>query len=304
MDDEQVFKEIGFSDRQSLNIGIRHPPFFSSTFNNNDNNINYKQIFCYYLLTLLWTLLLTAIPIFANLPPKNYYPNHPGWYTGNDLMRLLEPIGGVPLNFLVFHSSGIFTRDLSVENMICIYVFIFATAVYGQGAGFHSASNMFKNSLNTIWNGHDDALGNLNYYMYIVWEHEAGHYMYAAGYGLMNVCQLYAFKDHKIGLAGITRFVKVLLISCSIVGALLIGGVAAEFPSGLIVGLVYLIVYGLMIVGGYVVYLYVNDPEERVFTCRPVLHYYLLSYCLALLFVVIYIAVVGGFNNRKQAGFR
>ena len=46
------------------------------------------------LISNIWVLVFTAVPVVANVTPDNYYKNHSGWYTGNDVMRFLEPIVG------------------------------------------------------------------------------------------------------------------------------------------------------------------------------------------------------------------
>ena len=72
--------------------------------------------------------------------------------------------------------------------------FIVGASIYGQGAGFHSASNTFKNALETI--PQDDDIEDLYYYMRTVWEHDVSHYLYATGAVIMNAAQLYSYNDH------------------------------------------------------------------------------------------------------------
>ena len=75
-------------------------------------------------------------------------------------------------------------------------------------------------------------------------------------------------------------------------------GVAIEFPSGLIVGLVYLGVYAVPLT----VYTFkTGDLFSK--GKRPVLQSFILSYGVSLILILIYIAVVGGFKNRKAAGY-
>jgi hypothetical protein len=257
------------------------------------------------LLATVWTLFLTTIPVIANIGPDNYYANHPKWFTGNDVMRFIEPLGGALLNFLVFQSSGITRKAQSLSSDICIYSFVFGLAFYVQGAGFHSASNMFKNSLETIQDEHDDTYyDSLHYYMRNVWEHAVSHYVYAIGLVLMHLCQAWAYKDFKAPTNGLPIAAKVSLVCSSLLLALLIFLVALQFPSGTIVGFIYLLCYGMCIVGGYHAYLYRYRDEKKALTefgYLPILHHFFVAYCVALAMLIIWIISVGGFYSRVEA---
>ena len=56
-------------------------------------NANYTIIFGIFVLASLWTLFLTFIPVFSTngIKPNNIYKPEPGWYTGSDVMRFIEP---------------------------------------------------------------------------------------------------------------------------------------------------------------------------------------------------------------------
>ena len=61
------------------------------------DNLTSREVVCLLALIFisnLWLLIMTSIPVAVNIPPDDYYNNHPGWYTGNDVMRFLEPIFG------------------------------------------------------------------------------------------------------------------------------------------------------------------------------------------------------------------
>ena len=81
----------------------------------------------------IWTLLLTAIPVAVDLPPSNYYNGHDSWYTGSDIMRFIEPVGGLPINFWVLLESGIFQSARTHMNTSIIFLFMIAAAIYQQG---------------------------------------------------------------------------------------------------------------------------------------------------------------------------
>ena len=37
---------------------------------------------------------MTVVPVFSDIPPNTYYKGHPGWYSGDDVIRFLEPLFG------------------------------------------------------------------------------------------------------------------------------------------------------------------------------------------------------------------
>ncbi|RYY79881.1 hypothetical protein EON63_16980 [archaeon] len=233
-------------------------------------------------------------------------PGHRDYYTGNDVIRLIEPIGGTMLNFLVFYHSGIFKHDVYKRNFTCICLFILAAAVYNQGAGFHSCSNMFKNAMQAYDDDNFTNSSNFNeleYYVRTVWEHIVSHYIYAGGYVCMNLCQLYAYKNVRAPILGLPCRAKAYLIVSSGLYGLLVAAVAINFPSGLIVGLVYTIVLGIGGIGGYMChqYIYRNDQQVGVFGARPVVHHFFLGCVVGLVLILIWIALQGGFKTRSEA---
>lgn len=360
---------------------------------------------------------MTFIPVIAQIPPS-YYSGHPQWYTGNDVMRFIEPIGGTTIHFALFFESGIFcsfsdnvksnfgwndSTKLDWRSRFCIFLFIVGAAVYGQGAGFHSASNLFKNDLRlTVLAAHDDQPAKaLLYWMRTVWEHEISHYLYATGFVIMSAAQAWAYRNHSIvyvptsssvhsslchyrsnevkygrcgraifnqpsdsssceeracphpgppsaparkgplGVDTITgkendekdeqsngqahlhsrsssfapvhshalaheapplgRAPKAMLVLSSLGHSILMTGVAVDYPSGLLVALIFLIVFGFGVIGGNLIRLREVDPKSVQFGYFPVLHYFLLSYALTFVFVLTYIAMVGGLRSRSQA---
>lgn len=255
--------------------------------------------------TTLWTLFLVSVPVMTEVGPSNYYAGHPGWYTGNDVVRFIEPVGGLMLNFLIFYKSGIMQKKMTTNEVACVTAFIFAAGLYVQGAGFHSAAIIFKNSLERATNGQydDNAYGPLYFYMRTVWEHGVSHYIYAAGYATMQAAQLYAYREVRYPAESLTRLTKAILAGSGTLLALLLLGVALQFPSGTIVGFIYLMLYGLATVGGYHLYLYVYKAERKALTefgHLPVLHHFLFGYVVSFCGLVLWIIVIGGFKSRSN----
>ncbi len=101
---------------------------------------------------------MTVVPVMVDVPPSNYYPQQPLWFTGNDIIRLLEPIGGTIFAICLFMHSRVLAKwPLRTCDIITVLVFSLGIGMFGQGGGYHSASNMFKHSLETIMEQHDDA---------------------------------------------------------------------------------------------------------------------------------------------------
>jgi len=56
-----------------------------------------RELVCLLSLILfsnIWVLVMTVLPVAVDVGPNNYYPGHPGWYTGDDVIRFIEPIIG------------------------------------------------------------------------------------------------------------------------------------------------------------------------------------------------------------------
>lgn len=227
--------------------------------------IPYFYIFSSFLLTSIWTLCLTVIPVFSDVPPNNYYSGHPYWYGGNDVIRFIEPVGGLSLQFLILLNSGIFEKPSSYEKYFTIFIFMIAGSIYVQGAGFHSASVMFKHSIGTLQEiKNDDLVQEIAFWMRNIWEHLISHYMYACGSAFMSFTQLLAYRNHTMSNEiynyidsdtnapsyDMNTITWTIFTIAFLIYGLLIASVAAQFPSGCIVGLVYTIFYGLIFVGG------------------------------------------------------
>lgn len=299
-----MFEEPVYNPDASGNMFSMFSETFSETFINQyplDINVPYKSILVTFFITYLWSLVLSAMPVLFNIGPFDYYVKHNDWYTGGDVVRFIEPIGGLLLNFSVFYKSGIFKKDLSRRTYFALLLFMLGAGIYGQGSSFHSASAMFYSALESI-HSQRDGVTDLKYYMQTVWQHITSHYLYAAGYALMNAAQAFAYKDHKASQLGLTGTAKILLIFASILFAVFITAVAIDYPSGTIVVLVYLLLYGFGCIGGYLVFMWriEHDKTAVQFGGRPILHHYFLAYCIATVLIVIWIIYAGGFKSRSE----
>ena len=77
--------------------------------------------------------------------------------------------------------------------------------------------------------------------------------------------------------------------------------VAADFPSGLAAMLAFTIC-SIAAIGSYMYYLKHTCIDTSIFKfCRrPMLYFYLISYTIALILVLIWIAAAGGLYSRSE----
>ncbi len=74
--------------------------------NNKSEIINVQRIFSLFLGLNLATLVLTVIPVVTSLPSLR----SDGWYTGDDIIRLAEPLITLPLSFLILWEAPLIHR--------------------------------------------------------------------------------------------------------------------------------------------------------------------------------------------------
>lgn len=265
-------------------------------------------------ITVLWSVVLTFVPVFVDLESSTdnmYYKR--GWYNAADIVRFIEPIGGMPLNLAILLRSGLLTRG---NAPLILIVFTFAGTIYVQGAAFHSASVMFKHAVER----YDDLyagnryITDMLYWIRTVWEHIISHYLYVAGYAVFIACIAWVYKDHQLEPAAEGRLGKLYAAvgASTILYAILVSGVAINFPSGCIVGLIYILGYGIGVngyllreAGAWSALQQGGWSSMRTWSdvlCRrPILVYYLASHVLALVILICWIAAAGGFYSRSEA---
>jgi hypothetical protein len=305
-------EEINLTKRPFSPVSLQSDNILSASINNSPVHNDYKFLFILFFLSNLWSLLFTSLPVIMDIPP-DLYSKYKDWYTGNDIMRLLDPVGNLLINFYIFMNSGIFNGLISTtliettierkkEKFIIIFIFIFGIACAQQGAAFHSASNMFKNSMQSIPEL-DDVENDIYFWMRTVWEHGISHYMYAIGLSIMHFSILASFRHHETNTTQSNKMSNFYLVIGAVTYACLMTTVAADFPWGLATGLSYMFIYGILGVGGYSFHLYHTGQVVNMFQLgkgRPVIQWYLLSYTLSIIFVFLYVLTVGGFIQLNQ----
>lgn len=136
--------------------------------------------------------------------------------------------------------------------------------------------------------------------MQTLWEHYIAHYLYAGGAMIMSWVQMFAFRNQIHG--PLPKSTRIIFSIGIVLYSLLLAGVAIEFPKGLIVGLVYTIVIGLICVS-MIIFNPHNLPRGGLFTMgrRMVLQFYLAACVIGLAIIIIWIAIFG-MVNRKASG--
>jgi len=181
--------------------------------------------------------------------------------------------------------------------------FIVGAAIYVEGHGIHLTADMLKRPVEEFITNYPNStteypvLNDIFYYSETTWEHTVGHYLYAFGAIVMAWSQVWLYKsDIHPPLQSIRE--KVAFLAASLVYSFDIAGVAIEFPSGLIVGLIFLGLYAVPLG----IYTY-KTGELFSMGRRLILQFFLLAYSISLIWIIIYIGMVGGIEDRKAAGY-
>ncbi|KAL0092461.1 hypothetical protein J3Q64DRAFT_1719061 [Phycomyces blakesleeanus] len=260
---------------------------------------------------MLWTalsmLLMTVIPVLADIPDIN------PWFNGNTLWRLFDPVITLPLNLFVITRADVMvtggrSRNCGFlsEQSIGWLLWAIGAGIYVQGHGMHTAAALFKHPIEDFNLAHPELVTQypILHEMYLnmedLWEHKIAHYMYAFGGMWMSWAQIYVFRNQVHG--PLPKFPKIVWALGSFIYGLLLAGVAIEFPAGLIVGLVYTTVIGSICVATILL----NKrslPHGGLLTMgrRMVPQYYLGSCVVGLIIIIGWLGKYG-FKNRKESG--
>lgn len=254
----------------------------------------------------LVTLVLTVIPVVADLPAIDQR----GWYVGEDIIRLVEPLVILSLSFWIMWESPV-CQTRSQDAFVSWMLFMFASSVYQQGAGFHSAAALFKKPVAQFNRAHPEAvtaypeLNEIYSWIRDYWEHVVSHYMYAAGGIAVSFLQCYVYrKEESFGEPGhwfaLNKKQLVLFVVNVILYGLIVGAVAINFPSGSIVALILCIAYGFGILGTYS-FRRCKKQGQFVLASLPIVHQFVLAYAVGLLVVIGWMSR-HGLSNRLDAG--
>jgi lysylphosphatidylglycerol synthetase-like protein (DUF2156 family) len=96
------------------------------------------------------------------------------------------------------------------------------------------------------------------------------------------------------------RNLQITCVFSALAHALLISAVAINFPSGLVVGMVYVIV-AFCVVGWFVFQKMDRSGGSGSFATLPLLHSLLLAYVITLFIILIWIGFIGGLEKRSNA---
>lgn len=252
-----------------------------------------------FLASNLLAFILTVIPVVAEFGDVPSSP-HDNWYVYNDIFRLIEPIVAMPFQVLILCETNIFGpfHTQTRGNLALLVMFCISAALYQQGAGFHSASNMFKHAVESVRTPESVAAYPLieDVYDWIrdLWEHLVSHYMYAGAGILISWVNAYKLRNLVIP-KGPRRNALITWVLAAVVYGLIVGSVAAQFIKGSIVALCLIFVYGFGVLGTF---LHTRN-DGWILGKRIVIQYYLLSYCIALVITIGWMSV-NGLKSRND----
>ncbi|KAI9265083.1 hypothetical protein BDA99DRAFT_507668 [Phascolomyces articulosus] len=264
-----------------------------------------RQLAWLLLFAPLLVLIFTVVPATANLP------NVDAMTSGDAIWRLIDPIFTLPpFLFIMFCADT--TRYHTGSSTVIWLIWAIGAGIYVQGHGVHLSAALFKHPVQDFIEAHNQTIAAANpvlveelesiySYMRDLWEHDIGHYMYAAGAAIMSWAQMAAFCDQVHG--PLTTGYKVLFCIASLVYGLLIGAIAIDFPAGCIVGLPYTIVLGTVSALLIVSQRRKDMKQGGLFTLgrRMVLQYYLGASIIGLIIIIGWVGKYG-FANRSAAG--
>lgn len=269
----------------------------------------------------VWTLIMTVLPVVLELPTVAGSP-HKGWYVGDDVIRFLEPLLTLPLTFALLYESPLFWEHgkccqwgaanaarpgvVCRRPMLAAAAFMIASALYQQGAAHHSAFTMMKDPVLDMltWQGLSPErrlwLDELFFWMKETMQHVVAHYMYAFGGMLVSFVFQFVFRDWYVkgGLKGGT--LRSLFVANMIIYGIIIAAVAIQYPSGTIVGLIFIVLYGFCVL--LTCMFFQNGRSCSFFKTwgeHPILHIYMGAYIIALVIIVLWVISQRGFKSRS-----
>ncbi|RHZ65763.1 hypothetical protein Glove_311g29 [Diversispora epigaea] len=247
-----------------------------------------------------WILLYSAIPVIFKFPQG----------IGADIYRYIEPIVTIPINYFILISAEVFTGFNSEGATIVFNIlersflnvwFLFGAVIYSQGSGMRLTATMVNQNLDNMIdanfnitteypaiednNHYQEELGNI-----------FGNYLQIAGAILITWSQIFAYRrQHHYTIH--SPFLVIGWLVGGLLNGLLLAATAIEIRQGPLVGLIYVIVMGILLA--------ICLRYNKVLFSRGkglVLQSYLISYIVGLILIIIWIIVVRGFKDTKNAG--
>ncbi|CAI2161844.1 17919_t:CDS:2 [Funneliformis geosporum] len=278
-----------FQSEDSIHVGIKHPKITERSHD--------KRIIILLIITPIWTLLFTLIPIFLKFQ---------GFAA--DIYRYLEPMISLPLQYYIMVTSEVFIDPtqygrkflfgLTERSFLNIW-FLIGAAIYAQGSGIYSTAILAKHAIENVLLPNPEIVqqypkfDEVAYYYRETLQHIIGLYSYATGYVIMTLAQLFAYRRQKHdGLDSRKGIIGWIL--GGILFGILNASVAIEFP---LVVIIYILLIGISLTI-FLLKSKVMFSKGR----RLVLQSYLIGYATTLVIVLIWIAAVGGFKDKKSVG--
>lgn len=257
-----------------------------------------------------------SILIFVGLPlvlPAAYFSEP--WFALGDLIRLADPLITLPLFFFVLRRANLLEKSGHCQNSLLL-AFMVCAAVYVEGHAMHLSAAMFKHSVEFVVTTYPDSaiqypmLPLIYSYMRDRWEHIYGHYMYAFGALGMSVVHMLAYKD-QVHPRLDTFKEKIFFFAASSIFGLVFGGIAINFPAGLIVGPLWIVLYALpwtclmwskRTENDRIFKTFKWDTQWQIFSGdrelwalgrRLVIQHYLFAYVVALFVIVLFLCIFG-----------
>jgi hypothetical protein len=265
-------------------------------------------------------LIFVVLPIIIDAP----YYSYP-WLNSGDVWKIVDPLFTLPVYYFILENAMMYhnPRDtvkllrkmprflwISRRTLLKL-IFVIAMGVYVEGHGLHTAATIFKDPVKVAAQNLQQSQGTPTtppleeIYSYIrdKWQHVYSHYIYAAGAFVMSLIHMVAHVE-QVHAELNTRWEWAIFITASILYGLLFAATSINFPGGLTVGFILI----ALVAVPFSIYLYRSIDESiekisRVYFGRHrflfskgkklVVQFYLLSYLVSLIVMIIWIIVNG-----------
>ncbi|KAI8594758.1 hypothetical protein EDD21DRAFT_392979, partial [Dissophora ornata] len=251
---------------------------------------------------------------------------HSWFFYHSDLMRRWPT--SPSSSFHPGSKNGKSFKDSPRFKAVLSSVFTFFLILYVTGAGIHTAAAFFKSTISLFLEAHSQGVGLSTHplthgdgklslelaeelkqgYLLIqdVWEHSVSHYMYAFGALGMSWCEMIAYSSQVLPLddnfdnvtkdskdRGSKKWLVAFWVVVGLLYGAIVAGVACQYPKGLYVGSVYVILL-LLVLCTYIL----TRPEKRPFAVGR--YYIIQTYIVAGIFAAIIILIYIATHNFKM----